>query len=76
MTDTDTADTDTAGTAADTHDAGDQHSEQDALVDAEIAELGALLDRVDGLTYEVRERLRRIQAHRHGVDPQWTARHR
>ena len=45
-------------------------SEVDAL-DAELAELRQLLDRLDGLTHQARTRLRRIEQHRNGVDPRW-----
>ncbi len=48
---------------------------REALIDQETAELNQLLDRIDGLTYEARRCLRRIEHHRQGVAPEWTTRH-
>ncbi|MEJ2869363.1 hypothetical protein WCD74_16420 [Actinomycetospora sp. OC33-EN08] len=48
---------------------------RDALIDSETAELTQLLDRIDGLTYEARRRLRRLEHHRRGVAVQWTDLH-
>ncbi|MDL5158450.1 hypothetical protein [Actinomycetospora termitidis] len=48
---------------------------RDALIDSETAELTQLLDRIDGLTYEARRRLRRLESHRRGVAVQWTDLH-
>ena len=49
---------------------------REELIDQETAELNQLLDRIDGLTYEARRRLRRLEHHRRGVAPEWTSRHR
>lgn len=48
---------------------------REALIDSETAELNQLLDRIDGLTYEARRRLRRLEHHRRGVSVQWTDLH-
>ena len=53
----------------------DPEQARDALIDQETAELNQLLDRIDGLTYEARRRLRRLEHHRRGVAPEWTSLH-
>ena len=52
----------------------DAERDREELIDHEVADLARLLDRVDGLTHEVRRRLRRIEHHRGGVSPEWTSR--
>ena len=54
----------------------DPEQARDELIDQETAELNQLLDRIDGLTYEARRRLRRLDHHRRGVAPEWTSLHR
>lgn len=73
--DEDTATSEDTGDHAWRAKAENEQHDRDALVDTEIAELRQLLDHVDGLTHTARERLRRIQAHRRGIDPHWTAGH-
>jgi hypothetical protein len=53
----------------------DPEQARDELIDRETAELNELLDRIDGLTYEARRRLRRLEHHRRGVAPEWTSLH-
>jgi hypothetical protein len=53
----------------------DPEQAREELIDRETAELNQLLDRIDGLTYEARRRLRRLEHHRRGVAPEWTSLH-
>ena len=53
----------------------DAEQDREELVDQEIAEVQRLLDRIDGMTHDVRRRLRHIEHHRGGVAPEWTSRH-
>ncbi|HEY2194101.1 MAG TPA: hypothetical protein VGH76_17630 [Actinomycetospora sp.] len=55
--------------------ASDPEQAREELIDRETAELNELLDRIDGLTYEARRRLRRLEHHRRGVAPEWTSLH-
>jgi len=48
---------------------------REALIDQELADVRQSLERIDGLSHDVRQRLRRIEQHRRGIDPHWTARH-
>lgn len=64
---------DPSSTTTDGFTASDQARE--ALIDDELSGLRELLDRVDGMTHDARQRLRRLERHRHGVAPEWTARH-
>ena len=53
----------------------DPEQAREELIDRETAELNQLLDRIDGLTYEARRRLRRLEDHRRGIAPEWTSLH-